>query len=609
WLIPNSKDCWWLILNQRINSGSKALSSAKLSQIGTVREFITEFEQLANMVLVTDQEFTLVGDGSPTVMLMDNGLLMVCQLTMTKLLVFLRGLFPHALRVFVLGLIGYYRKFVKNYGKISTPFTQLLKADSFVWNDAATAAFSHLKLALTTTPMLALPDFSKEFSTECDALGNGLGVVFIQGGHPIAYLSKALYNIVRLLGMPRTIFSDRDPIFLSNFWESFLTMRGIQLCWSFAYHPQSDGQTELEDKCFNSDSQCDYFIPMEDCSLPQDALFLGFDSFYSILSSFIHKSNQIPISTLLIQILLILILNCPIVKQKMVSTETPSVNGQIILPTLMWVEALELLLHRRSSKLDIRKVAVVSGSGQQHGSVYWKIGSSVKLSSLDPKKPLVDQLGDAFLTKESLIWMDKLLGHVLMRESQAYRFEGYSRRCQMFIIILRGSPWHMLVLMKLMTTASGLEEKLGKLVPAYAVVGLIAPYFVEGFGFNKNCLVVQWSGENPQSLADLLILYLYDSRFDSIRDSSRKPFTWLTHKKAPAGKKDETPMQGNASLTWIFSNMVHKEQYQQGRPANFFKYKKLGRQDPRMKTLTHNPLQMHLKNLHNYHQNPKHLQY
>lgn len=81
--------------------------------------------------------------------------------------------------------------------------------------------------------------------------------------------------------------------------------------------------------------------------------------------------------------------------------------GRIISPTLMWVEALDLVLEKLSkSKLDFGNVAAISGSGQQHGSVYWKTGSSAILSSLDPSKPLVDQLGDAFSTKESPIWMD-----------------------------------------------------------------------------------------------------------------------------------------------------------------------------------------------------------
>lgn len=85
----------------------------------------------------------------------------------------------------------------------------------------------------------------------------------------------------------------------------------------------------------------------------------------------------------------------------------PSINGRIVSPTLMWVEALDLILNKLSnSKLDLKKIAAISGSGQQHGSVYWKNGSSLILSSLDPKKPLVEQLGDAFSIKESPIWMD-----------------------------------------------------------------------------------------------------------------------------------------------------------------------------------------------------------
>ncbi|GKV24000.1 hypothetical protein SLEP1_g33662 [Rubroshorea leprosula] len=73
----------------------------------------------------------------------------------------------------------------------------------------------------------------------------------------------------------------------------------------------------------------------------------------------------------------------------------------------MWVEALDLVLQKLSnSNLDFGKIAAVSGSGQQHGSVYWKNGASAMLSSLDSRKPLVEQLRDAFSTKESPIWMD-----------------------------------------------------------------------------------------------------------------------------------------------------------------------------------------------------------
>lgn len=85
----------------------------------------------------------------------------------------------------------------------------------------------------------------------------------------------------------------------------------------------------------------------------------------------------------------------------------PFVNGRIVSPTLMWVEALDLILHRlEKSNVDFGKIAAVSGSAQQHGSVYWKNGSFKILSSLDPKKQLVDQFHDSFSIKESPVWMD-----------------------------------------------------------------------------------------------------------------------------------------------------------------------------------------------------------
>jgi hypothetical protein len=90
-----------------------------------------------------------------------------------------------------LGLAGYYRKFVKNFGVISKPLTELLKKNVvFAWTSVHDKSFSALKKSLISAPILALPDFSKPFYIETDASGTGIGAVLMQGGHLLAYISK-----------------------------------------------------------------------------------------------------------------------------------------------------------------------------------------------------------------------------------------------------------------------------------------------------------------------------------------------------------------------------------------------------------------------------------
>ena len=56
-------------------------------------------------------------------------------------------------------------------------------------------------------------------------------------------------NIVKLHGLPETIVSDRDTIFVSHFWKELIKKYKVNLNFTTAYHQQSDGQTEQVNQC------------------------------------------------------------------------------------------------------------------------------------------------------------------------------------------------------------------------------------------------------------------------------------------------------------------------------------------------------------------------
>ncbi|XP_027092523.1 xylulose kinase 2-like isoform X1 [Coffea arabica] len=293
---------------------------------------------------------------------------------------------------------------------------------------------------------------------------------------------------------------------------------------------------------------------MADYSLPQGSLFLGFDSSTQSLKATVLDGNFNIVATEIVNY----DSELPHYKTKDGVHRDPTVNGRIVSPTLMWVEALDLVLQRlKKSNLDFGKIAAISGSGQQHGSVFWKNGSEAILSTLDPKKPLLDQFGNAFSINESPIWMDsstteqckdienavggpmelskltgsraheRFTGPQIRRMYQtkpevydsterislvssfmaslligSYASIDHTDGAGMNLMDIKQRAWSKKALE---ATAPGLEAKLGTLAPAHSVAGLISPYFVERYKFDKDCLIVHWSGDNPNSLAGLTL--------------------------------------------------------------------------------------------------------
>lgn len=89
-----------------------------------------------------------------------------------------------------LGLLGFYRRFMRNYATMACPLTSLLKKNAFDRTSATQLAFDQLKIALGTTLILSLSDFTIPFVVQTDASGQAMGVVLLQGDRPIAYFSK-----------------------------------------------------------------------------------------------------------------------------------------------------------------------------------------------------------------------------------------------------------------------------------------------------------------------------------------------------------------------------------------------------------------------------------
>ncbi|XP_069033697.1 xylulose kinase isoform X2 [Embiotoca jacksoni] len=225
-------------------------------------------------------------------------------------------------------------------------------------------------------------------------------------------------------------------------------------------------------------------------------------------------------------------------------------------PVLMWVKALDLLLDKmKGAGLDLSRVRAVSGSGQQHGSVFWRRGASETLKQLDPDQNLHQLLQDSFSVSDSPVWMDSSStqqcdnlqaaagGAMRLAEitgSRAYeRFTGnqiakvHQNRAEEFqdterislvssfaaslflgcyaaidhsdgsgmnLLDIRTRNWSQICLE---ATAPHMDRLLGAPLPSTSVLGPVSSYLVQRCGFSESCSVVAFTGDNPASLAGM----------------------------------------------------------------------------------------------------------
>ena len=115
-----------------------------------------------------------------------------------------------------LGMVGYYRPFIKGFASIAKPLTELTKKEiDFQWNEDQDRAFQELKERLMQDPILVYPDFSKEFYLACDASSTGVGAVLLQKGRT---RMRAVYYASRVLNAAERNYNTTERECLAIYW-------------------------------------------------------------------------------------------------------------------------------------------------------------------------------------------------------------------------------------------------------------------------------------------------------------------------------------------------------------------------------------------------------
>ena len=156
----------------------------------------------------------------------------------------------HELRSF-LGLAGYYRKFIKDFSKIAEPLNHLTKSDVvYAWADKEQEAFEALKRALSTAPVLQLPNPTLPYTVTTDASDLAIGAVLSQndeiGERPVAYMSKTLNSTQR-----RYATYDKEMLAVLEalrIWKPYLASKPFTIVTDHAPLQYLQSQTTLSDR-------------------------------------------------------------------------------------------------------------------------------------------------------------------------------------------------------------------------------------------------------------------------------------------------------------------------------------------------------------------------
>ena len=82
-----------------------------------------------------------------------------------------------------------------------------------------------------------------------DRFSKGLHLGMLPPSHTAQTVAQLFMELVRKLhDMLRSIISNRDPLFISKFWQALFRLSGTKLRMSFLYHPQTDGQTKVANR-------------------------------------------------------------------------------------------------------------------------------------------------------------------------------------------------------------------------------------------------------------------------------------------------------------------------------------------------------------------------